>query len=35
MNLVTRYLDVFHAVHPSATREEAATYNPHFGPDPG
>jgi endonuclease/exonuclease/phosphatase family metal-dependent hydrolase len=36
MNLVTaRYADVFHAVHPRATREEAATYNPHFGTDPG
>lgn len=36
MNLVTaRYTDVFHAMHPDASRAEAATYNPHFGIDPG
>lgn len=36
MSLVTaRYLDVFHAVHPNASRSEAATYNPRFGVDPG
>src|SRR6185503_291740 len=36
MNLVTaRYVDVFHAVHPKATRAEAATYNARFGVDPG
>ena len=36
LNLVTaRYADVFHAVHPGASREEAATYNAHFGTDPG
>ena len=36
MNLVTsRHLDVFHAVHPKANRSEAATFNPHFGVDPG
>lgn len=36
MNLVTsRYDDVFHAVHPKASRTEATTYNPRFGVDPG
>jgi endonuclease/exonuclease/phosphatase family metal-dependent hydrolase len=36
MNLVTkRHVDVFHAVHPRASRAEAATYNKQFGPDPG
>ena len=36
MNLVTaRYVDVFHAVHPKASRAEAATYNQRFGVDPG
>ena len=36
MNQVTaRYVDVFRAVHPKATRDEAATYNRRFGPDPG
>ena len=36
MDLVTaRYVDVFRAVHPRATRDEAATYNRRFGPDPG
>jgi len=36
MDLVTaRYTDVFHAVHPDASRAEAATYNPRFGIDPG
>jgi endonuclease/exonuclease/phosphatase family metal-dependent hydrolase len=36
MNLVTaRYEDVFRAVHPRATREEAVTFNKRFGPDPG
>jgi len=36
MNLVTaRYDDVFHAVHPEASRAEATTYNSRFGVDPG
>jgi len=36
MDLVTaRYVDAFRAVHPQATRAEAATYNRRFGPDPG
>ena len=36
MDPVTRrYVDVFRAVHPKATRTEATTYNPHFGDDPG
>lgn len=36
MNLVTaRHRDAFRAVHPKASRAEAATYNAHFGPDPG
>jgi beta-glucosidase len=36
LSLVTaRYTDVFQAVHPKATRAEAATYNAHFGVDPG
>jgi len=36
MNLVTaRYTDVFHALHPQASRGEAVTYNSRFGPDPG
>jgi endonuclease/exonuclease/phosphatase family metal-dependent hydrolase len=36
MNLVTaRYDDVFHAVHPKASRAEATTYNARFGVDPG
>jgi endonuclease/exonuclease/phosphatase family metal-dependent hydrolase len=36
MNLVTpRYDDVFHAVHPKASRAEARTFNPRFGVDPG
>jgi endonuclease/exonuclease/phosphatase family metal-dependent hydrolase len=36
MNLVTaRHLDVFPAMHPKATRAEAATYNSRFGVDPG
>jgi endonuclease/exonuclease/phosphatase family metal-dependent hydrolase len=30
-----RYLDTFRAVHPKASREEAVTFNRHFGPDPG
>ena len=30
-----RYVDAFRAVHPKASREEAATYNRRFGPDPG
>jgi endonuclease/exonuclease/phosphatase family metal-dependent hydrolase len=33
--LVARYDDAFHAVHPNATRAEAATYNPQFGSDVG
>jgi endonuclease/exonuclease/phosphatase family metal-dependent hydrolase len=36
MNLVTaRYDDVFHAVHPKASRTEAKTFNSRFGVDPG
>ncbi|MBI5169111.1 MAG: endonuclease/exonuclease/phosphatase family protein [Candidatus Eisenbacteria bacterium] len=36
MNLVTaQWRDAFRAVHPDATREEAATYNPVFGADVG
>lgn len=36
MNLVTaRYRAVFHAVHPKASRAEAATFNARFGADPG
>ena len=36
MGLMTaRHLDAFHAVHPDASRAEAATYNPHFGADVG
>jgi endonuclease/exonuclease/phosphatase family metal-dependent hydrolase len=36
MNLVTaRHLDAFQALHPRASRNEAATFNPRFGPDPG
>ena len=36
MKLMTaRHLDAFRAVHPKASRIEAATYNSHFGPDPG
>ena len=36
MNLVTaRYLSAFQAVHPKASRAEAATFNRRFGPDPG
>lgn len=36
MDLMTaRYRDVFRAVHPQATREEAATYNPLFEPSVG
>lgn len=36
MNLVTaRHDDVFHAVHPKASRTEATTYNPRFGVAPG
>lgn len=36
MNLVTvRHLDAFRAVHPKASRTEAATFNPRFGVDPG
>lgn len=30
-----RYVDAFHAVHPRASGEEAATYNARFGVDPG
>lgn len=33
--LAARYTHAFHAVHPRATRAEAATFNRHFGPDPG
>lgn len=36
MNLLSaHYLDAFRAVHPNATRGQAATYNSIFGPDPG
>ena len=36
MDLMTaRWRDVFRAVHPNATREEAATYNPLFEPNVG
>lgn len=36
LGLVTiRYADAFHAAHPRASREEAATYNARFGVDPG
>ena len=36
MDLVTaRYVSAFRAVHPKATREESATFNKRFGPDPG
>jgi endonuclease/exonuclease/phosphatase family metal-dependent hydrolase len=36
MNLVTaRYADAFHAVHPKASRADAATFNARFGVDPG
>lgn len=36
MALVTaRHDDVFHSVHPRATREQARTFNPRFGADPG
>ena len=36
MDLVTvRYVNAFRAVHPKATRDEAATFNRRFGPDPG
>jgi endonuclease/exonuclease/phosphatase family metal-dependent hydrolase len=36
MNLIAEgHLDAFHAVHPKASRAEAATYNQRFGPDPG
>jgi endonuclease/exonuclease/phosphatase family metal-dependent hydrolase len=36
MNLMTaHHLDAFQAVHPKASRAEAATYNPRFGVDPG
>jgi endonuclease/exonuclease/phosphatase family metal-dependent hydrolase len=30
-----RFIDAFRAVHPAATRDEAATFNRIFGPDPG
>ena len=33
--LKPRYVSAFRAVHPKATRDEAATYNKRFGPDPG
>ena len=36
MSSVTeRYEDAFKALHPKASREESATFNQHFGPDPG
>lgn len=36
MKLVTaRYVDAFQMLHPKATRDEAATYNRMWGPDPG
>ena len=33
--LEARFSDAFRALHPQATREEAVTFNKHFGPDPG
>ncbi len=33
--MTVRYRDVFRAIHPDATREEAATYNPLFEPNVG
>jgi endonuclease/exonuclease/phosphatase family metal-dependent hydrolase len=33
--LEARFTDAFRALHPSATRAEALTFNPVFGPDPG
>ncbi len=33
--MTARHLDAFHAVHPDASRAEAATYNPVFGGDIG
>jgi endonuclease/exonuclease/phosphatase family metal-dependent hydrolase len=30
-----RYVDAYRAVHPKATRDQAATFNRRFGPDPG
>ena len=33
--VTTRYVDGFQTVHPRANRRESATYNKHFGPDPG
>jgi endonuclease/exonuclease/phosphatase family metal-dependent hydrolase len=36
MDLVTaRWTSAFRAVHPKAPRDEAVTFNRHFGPDPG
>ena len=36
LDLVTvRHVDAFHALHPGASRAEAATFNPRFGVDPG
>jgi endonuclease/exonuclease/phosphatase family metal-dependent hydrolase len=36
LNLVTeRYVDAFRTVHANATRDQAATYNRLWGPDPG
>ena len=36
MDLVTaRHVDAFQAVHPKASRAEAATFNARFGVDPG
>jgi len=33
--VTVRYVDAFQAAHPGATREQAATYNRIWGPDPG
>jgi endonuclease/exonuclease/phosphatase family metal-dependent hydrolase len=34
-SVAARYVDAFQALHPKANREESATFNKHFGPDPG
>jgi endonuclease/exonuclease/phosphatase family metal-dependent hydrolase len=33
--LIARYENAFHAVHPKAARNDAITFNPRFGVDPG
>jgi len=30
-----RYVNAWQSLHPKATRQEAATFNPRFGVDPG